>query len=456
MNILLLTTYHPRAQHVGARRWAALSDELASRNHSILHITTNRLLSDSSLSTDFNPLPSANKYQYLTASYSYFFSLKLGLLAFLRNVLAARRSSSPAGANFCFDQHPSIRYSLFRAINKLLKQVFYLIFLNRIPEEKSWANKAFNKHKSSVAIFNPDLIIASYPLWGPALLAEKFGNHLKIPFILDVRDPISRDHQLPIAFKNSYEKIEGVILSKATAILCINASVAKLLVPRNKLQQKLYILPNPIKINSASSEFCSLAHTEYTNSRLSRDSVLRLGYLGTIHTQSLLPEYLATLARVYSNHEKKLCIQYYGRDFQKLKCFFPESLDCSLNNFGYIDLEKEYFSIVNNVDIFIIAGFPGVRGKCVMTGKIFDYIRFGKPIVALCQNGDELSRLLLEYRIGIPFFSVDEILHAFLNVDNLISSLSNSYKPDLNRLKSLCVDQLALELDKLIISFASL
>ena len=455
MKILLLSTYHPLAQHIGGRRWAALSEELAFHIHSILQVASNRLLPHSLLNTSSSSRLHSNNYQVLTSSYPYLHFIKLILLSFLRNISANFRAPSLASADLSANQTRHRSYSFLGSIKKLPRKVFGLLFLNSISEEKSWARKAFNQHRSQVDNFNPDIIVASYPLWGPIFLAEMVSNHLGIPLILDVRDPISQDPQLPVGYKGLYEKIETRILNKAIAVFCINKTVASFLASSNGLHQKLCICPNPVNISSCSNDFYALANSRYRKLPSSSDGVTRLGYFGTIHTQSLVPEYLTALAKVCTLDKAKFSIKYFGRDFQKLSSFFPESLNNSLKNFGYVNLKEEYSTIAGNTDIFILAGFPGPLGKCVMTGKIFDYIPFGKPIVAFCQKGDELSRFILESRIGICLFSVNEIFDAFLDTAGLVSYLSTSYNPDLSYLKSFCVDQVALKIDNLITSSVS-
>lgn len=454
MKILLLSTYHPLAQHVGARRWAALSVELASHKHSILQIASNRLLPHSLTNSSSSSRSHINGFQALTTSYPYLYSVKLRLISYLRYISANFWAPS-APTDLYANQTLNRSYSSFGSIKKLSRKVFGLLFLNNIAGEKSWARKAFNQHQSKIVNFKPDIVVASYPLWGPIFLAELVSNQLDIPLILDVRDPISQDHQLPISFKGLYEKYETQILNKSIAVFCINQTVASFLVPSNGLREKLSICPNPININSYSNDFYSLASPQYRKLPSSGDGVTRLSYLGTIHAKSLVPDYFTSLAKVYTLDKAKFCIQYFGRDFQKLSNFFPEGFNNNLKNFGYVNLKEEYSIIAGNTDIFILAGFPGSLGKCVMTGKIFDYIPFGKPIVAFCQKGDELSKFILESRIGICLFSVNEIFDAFLDTTDLVSALSTSYNPDLRYLKSFCVDQVALKIDSLITSSVS-
>ncbi len=132
---------------------------------------------------------------------------------------------------------------------------------------------------------------------------------------------------------------------------------------------------------------------------------------------------------------KKLNINYIGSIFgPRMRCKYPEAIQTFLNGlivknlttknivFNFIGNLKQSYRIrlskmKNNIDIYphlshkeaitkmyeadilVVLLNKSIEGSIAFTGKIFEYLKTGKPILAICPKG-EVTRLIEKYSIG--------------------------------------------------------
>jgi hypothetical protein len=453
MKILLITSYSADAQHVGARRWKILAPALLESGFELMHIATdnalikNRAGSSVSKSNTLNP----PETPVTIIDYPFQYKFKRFVLGSLRriNALLAIRLAKPdvnlsaySADTFSVKSRP-----FFVFFNHFIAK----FFLNRIPAENAWADRAFADLKDLLARNPPNVIIASYPSWGPLFLANKLSATLNIPWIADIRDPIALDPQLPGYLVNIYSRYETSLLASSSRLLVINKTVGNMLVNNEpKCQKRMHIVHNPIPVSK--SQLIDLFNSIQVQ-RISLKSnpihgTVHLGYIGTIHSGSLINELLNEI-----NHIQKLsktfAISYYGHDIKKIENLLSvfSSKDLSLNS--YVQASR-LPALLSDVDILIIGGFKGVAGKCVQSGKVFDYIKLAKPILAICQEDDELSKLIISARLGKVLQSPSSLPKLVNESPNWADEIMQSFNPDIDYLSEYCQDIIANRLDGII------
>ncbi len=66
---------------------------------------------------------------------------------------------------------------------------------------------------------------------------------------------------------------------------------------------------------------------------------------------------------------------------------------------GYKD-HHEALEMASGADVLVIIVNNDEKSKGVITGKIFEYIRLNKPILAMCPSGGILEKLIQDYNLG--------------------------------------------------------
>ncbi len=162
---------------------------------------------------------------------------------------------------------------------------------------------------------------------------------------------------------------------------------------------------------------------------------------------------------------KKLNINYIGSIFgPRMRCKYPEAIQTFLNRlteknitakniiFNFIGNLKQSYrirlsKIKNNIDIYphlshaeaiskmyeadilVVLLNKSLEGSIAFTGKIFEYLRTGKPILAICPKG-EVTNLIDKYSIGEAADpeDKDEIASKIAVMIKKIRSEKNNYK----------------------------
>ena len=87
---------------------------------------------------------------------------------------------------------------------------------------------------------------------------------------------------------------------------------------------------------------------------------------------------------------EKNIVSSLAKKYQKVKISYFERLP-----------KKEIKSIQEKIDFLLVGLGNAESQKGVLTGKFFEYIETGKPIIAICDEDSELAELVTQYSLGI-------------------------------------------------------
>ena len=113
-------------------------------------------------------------------------------------------------------------------------------------------------------------------------------------------------------------------------------------------------------------------------------------------------------------------------------------------NFKKPILRNQRESTFSNYDFGLLIGVQGQ--KTYISSKVFDYIEYKLPILAICK-GNEVEEIILSNKFGITCdFDANSILNAFKysksNQENYYLNYNDQYssKFQMNKLSLLCLD----------------
>jgi glycosyltransferase involved in cell wall biosynthesis len=238
-----------------------------------------------------------------------------------------------------------------------------------------------------------DLLIASYPSLGNFRAASLAAESQGIPWVADIRDPISSEVLYPKKYTHRVRPFEKKLLDSATAVWTINGRLASLLNTNHKVE----VLPQSFRPDPDLS------------ARTSSDT-FNIVYTGTVQSRSLYRFFFDALEECSDDAQARLIFDYYGASFNTINHYSPTASvkGIQFNNHGLVSA-KECQSATSQAAVNLVFGWDGPDYECVLTGKVFDYLAAGRPIVAVAHPDSALADLIRITGSGIVLSSVSEV-----------------------------------------------
>ncbi len=250
-------------------------------------------------------------------------------------------------------------------------------------------------------------VMLSVPPYSLALLAAQVQPKINIPIILDLRDPWSL-HPYKIQPTHWHKQKNREMELKAIASVRFGVSAyAQLLefyqenIPDFKNENWQFI-PNG---------FDEEDFTESDPPKLEKNC-LHIGYSGTIHSTINNPEILfkiiAHLNTMEKNSSKKIVFHHVGKSLINLKKAAEKyNLPDNIKLWGY-QPHREALRILKAMDLFLLLHDDSFENsKYIVAGKVYEYLRLQKPILALVPEQGEAAELIRETDSGIVVSPAD-------------------------------------------------
>jgi len=274
-----------------------------------------------------------------------------------------------------------------------------IVLLSKVSTSplKKWANTVGNllENRHNEAPF--DCIISSYAPHEVHQIASAFvKKHRGVKWIADMRDEMSKNPGIPNNLKKVYLKVEKDVSNFASALTTVSEPILedfKILSPGIPFYQEIR--------NGFNHEIIP---------KSTQNSIFTIGYFGTFYGE-IKPTYFFKALEL-------LCERNQEFDFEmnivgaSLNFEIPKRFKKKVN----INTSIPYLDAINKMmtmDVNLLVN-PRTSRKGVYTGKLFDYLSAGKPILAFVDKTDVASRLINECEAGYvaEFDDVVEISHA--------------------------------------------
>ncbi len=240
---------------------------------------------------------------------------------------------------------------------------------------------------------NPvDWIISTGPPHSTHLIARKLKRRTGIPWLADFRDPwtdIDFFHKLPLTPVNyaRHRRMESSVLTLANVLTVVSGEMKRRYLPYNP---NTLLIPNgfdgDIKKPEVfiGSEFV-LTHIGMMNADRNHESFWK-------SIRKLLDE-----IPLFSVHLKIKLIGKIAPEVKRsIRRYNLTKYTEIIPYVPYEEMESVYAS--SAVLLLFINRVPGAKG--IVTGKIFEYLRSGKPVLAIAPEDGDLSRIIKETRAG--------------------------------------------------------
>ncbi len=247
-----------------------------------------------------------------------------------------------------------------------------------------WKREVIKHSDEVIAKTNPEIIIASYPPVECIELGLYFANKYKIRLIADFRDPIideTAEKHLIDKYPHMlsyFRKIERSVVSTSEKILVIAPSMREYY--ENIFQaKKVILLPNGYD-----------SRLSPTRKESSPGGKFLIGYTGTIShfdPDRDLSEFFTALREGLNSEPtifNKIEVRLYGNINQNDLGEHIDLVDSGhIKIMGIVSMDDSV-RLQSGFDALLI--ITGINRRCVATGKIFEYLACGRPIIGLTKN----------------------------------------------------------------------
>ena len=264
-----------------------------------------------------------------------------------------------------------------------------------IPDPKVfWVKPSVSYLQKYLDANDIDVIISTGPPHSVHLIAERLHQKNDVKWLADFRDPWSdlyynKDFKQLAFAKNKNRKLEESVLKNADCIVTVSNSLKQEFA---KIAKKVEVITNGFDDEFVAAENAIL------------DTKFSISYIGLLPKQSnpkLLFKVLKALCEESLNFKKDLQLNFIGDISEEVKVAIEENKLLQNTNFvGYVSHQKaiEY----QNKSQVLLLLIPNVKNnKGILTGKLFEYLKAKRPILAIGPEKGDLATILQETNSGV-------------------------------------------------------
>jgi glycosyltransferase involved in cell wall biosynthesis len=377
--VLIITYYWPPSGGAGVQRWLKFAKYLSDYGWELVIYTPENPeipVRDASLLNDVNP-----KIKVLTTKvwepYQYYKKLL--------------RIDKNEGINSSFVSE--------RKKPKRLESLAVWIRGNFfIPDARRFWIKPSIKYLSHYLRENPvDVIVSTGPPHSMHLIAQKLQQKLGIPWLADFRDPwtnIDFYHQLKLtrAADRRHHRLEKLVLTTADQVVVISEGMKKDFA--RMVDRSYQVITNGYDSDDLPTEIPKPDH---------KFSIAHMGTLAKSRNPDKLWEVLSELVQKYETFAGALEIKLIG----KVDYYVKESLQRhGLESFVVIEPYLNHNQVAlqqqrTQILLLLINNTPNAR--MILTGKLFEYMAAGRPILCIGPTDGDAAKILQETGCGDTF-----------------------------------------------------
>jgi len=291
-----------------------------------------------------------------------------------------------------------------------------------VPDARvGWYFPAVKEARKFLSEQKVDAIISIGPPHTTHLVAKKLSNDFAIPFFPVFIDPwvdISyyrnfKRSKLTLAIDNHFEKS---VLEKATKVIFITESMKEDYIKKYpQIKDKSYVL----YWGYNEDDFKNIP----PNSSSEKEDIEKV----IVHAGNIFdyqnPETLWKEIKRRIDSGEKFRIKFLGTVSPLIKQSINENgLDSITEYKGFLPYHKMLEELFK-ADFLLVCATE----KRHVPGKLFEYLRVGKPIIAFGNDNDEVKNILEETKSGL-LFRYDEEVKEFFNKDFGLTDLTVAVK----------------------------
>lgn len=300
----------------------------------------------------------------------------------------------------------------FRRFKRIKEQIGDLL-VNPDPHA-FWIPIAVCEGIKLVKKFNIDLIFSTAGPWSDHLVGTLLHMLTRKPFIADYRDgwTVTPYHYYSTTLrKKMHFFLEKKVIQKADKVVVVTEGMKDAYTSVfSKYSHKFVLIRNGYDPD------------DFRYARVEPQQRLTFTYCGNIYSYRCPTNFLKALSNCFDknpNVREKIQVNFIGCVDEETETLVEKlGLKDQIDVKGYVDHKKSIsFLLSSDVLLLII----DEAGKSILTGKIFEYLAAGKPILAMIPPEGEAAVLLRKEKR-------DEYVVSVENVDAIQKVIEDIYK----------------------------
>jgi glycosyltransferase involved in cell wall biosynthesis len=375
MKILIVSFLFPPANNIGALRVGKTAKHLHEMGHDLRVLTAVNTLYANGLSVE---IPSnkvictkwfdVNKFFYFIKNEK----INSGLTVSNKNIYKGIRAHI---------------YGFLRGS--------YKYFLHRPDSVIGWLPYALYAGDKLFKDWTPDIIYASGAPYTSLLVAGILSTRYHIPWIAELRDLWS---------DNSYKRsdyierlIEKKVLSCASVLVTVSDALCNTLL--NMYKQPCYVVKNAFDPEDMSD----LPSPHFPKEKIN------ITYTGLVYKGRQDPSILFHAISRSDILRNKLLVRFYGDSNEWVKDM-ADSYGIGENVLVFPSVswvDSLIFQKASDILLFLTWNHPLEKG--ILSGKIFEYIGIGRPVITVGDYDDEATKIISDNLFGFSFHDPDSL-----------------------------------------------
>lgn len=377
--VLIITYYWPPSGGSGVQRWLKMSKYLPKNNWQPVIYTAENAeypVEDPSLEKDVCPQAEVIR-QPIVEPYS-FYKKFLGL---------KKEQKVKAG----FIDESGQQQGWKEKLSVWIRGNFF------IPDARCWWVKPSVKYLRKYLKDHPvDALISTGPPHSMHLIAMKLKEELGIPWIADFRDPWTeidyyKDLRLTKRSDRKHHRLEHEVLTKADKVVTVAQDWARRL--------------DNLGAHNAATIYNGYDPDSHANDPVALPEKFTITYLGVLskaQNPGLLWETLGELVQHHVHFANDLVLQLVGQiDNTVLEDIAKNGLSRYLDLKPYIP-HDQVSAVQRGSTLLLLLLLPDseIRAKGLLTGKLFEYLASGRPVLCIGPEDGDAAKILTESRAG--------------------------------------------------------
>lgn len=285
-----------------------------------------------------------------------------------------------------------------------------------IPDaRKFWINPSVSFLKNYFKKNQIDILITTGPPHSVHLIGLKLKEELNLKWIADFRDPwvdIDYFHHLPLTKKSlkKHQYLEQNVLKNTDAVMVVGNTMKENYLKYNK---NIYTITNGFDDEIAVGKVT--LDTKF--------SITHIGLMNSDRNPVLFWKVLKEIGEEKPQFLNDLNVNLIGEiDKEVLNSISENELTEKVNVINYVPHNQiGNYQKTSQILLLVVNNVPSAKG--IITGKIFEYLKAKRPILAIAPNNGDLANIINETHAGFIIDYEDREL-----LKNTILALYTSYK----------------------------
>ena len=272
-----------------------------------------------------------------------------------------------------------------------------------IPDARCWWVKPSVRHLSKYLKEHPvDAMISTGPPHSMHLIARALHKKFNIPWVADFRDPWTdidfyKDLKLTRCADRKHHRLEHQVLTEATKVVTVGWDCARGLETHGA--NDVAVITNGYDENYVET-FPETSHLDHKSLPF---TLSHIGIIGANRNPEMLWSAVADIVETFPETSPKpsIKIRLIGQvDNSVIESIKRHGIENYVEIIPYIP-HNQVFEEQHKSDVLLLFVNNTPNAKGILTGKIFEYMASGRPILCIGPEDGDSARILNETQTGI-------------------------------------------------------